>query len=142
MELTTLLTQSKTMSMKSLNQLWVRSYLIILENESCFIENLLTPIRRNPLEILFIIQNTEIGSFERFEFELQPYPILSVDLYLEIERLREVKAIIIISQEKDKEKEEGLQNTNDSLLMECDHIYNKVLFDCINEILDKYRYGN
>lgn len=61
-----------------------------VENESSFIENLLTPIRRNPVDMLFLIQNTEIASFDRFEFELQNHPILSVDVYLEIERLREV----------------------------------------------------
>jgi hypothetical protein len=35
-----------------------------------------------------------------------------------------------------------VKNTNESLILECEHIHNKVLFDCINEILDKYRpYG-
>jgi hypothetical protein len=33
----------------------------IMENESSFIDNLLTPIKRNPLDILNVLQSTEIG---------------------------------------------------------------------------------
>ncbi len=39
----------------------------IMENESSFIDNLLEPVRRNPLDMLQLLQNSDLGSYEHFE---------------------------------------------------------------------------
>ena len=39
----------------------------IMENESGFIDNLLEPVRRNPVDMLQLLQNSDLGSYEHFE---------------------------------------------------------------------------
>ena len=47
------------------------------------------PILRKPLDILFQLQNSEIGSYEHFEMQLPN--ILPLDLYLKLEKRRKEK---------------------------------------------------
>ncbi len=49
------------------------------------------PIKRNSIDVLNQLQTSEIGSYEHFEtaMDITGYPILPVDLYLDIERQRE-----------------------------------------------------
>lgn len=56
-----------------------------------FLQVLTMPIKKNELELLNMLQTSEIGSYEHFEtaMDLNSYPILPIDLYLDIERLRE-----------------------------------------------------
>jgi len=63
----------------------------IMENESNFIDNLLEPVRRNPIDLLQLLQNSDLGSYEHFENVSLKQPVLSLDLYLDIERNREEK---------------------------------------------------
>ena len=58
----------------------------IMENESNFIENLLEPVRKSPLDMLSLLQNSDLGSYEHFENVALKQPVLNLDLYLEIER--------------------------------------------------------
>lgn len=58
----------------------------IMENESNFIDNLLEPVRWNPLDMLQLLQNSDLGSYEHFENVALKQPVLQLDLYLEIER--------------------------------------------------------
>lgn len=44
------------------------------------------PLSKNPLEGLFYMQNSEIGSYEHFQ-QVYP-PVLSLDLYLKLEKRR------------------------------------------------------
>lgn len=39
----------------------------IMENESNFIDNLLEPVRWNPIDMLQLLQNSDLGSYEHFE---------------------------------------------------------------------------
>ena len=43
------------------------SVIMLLEKESAFIENLLTPIARNPLQVMYTLQNADLGTCEHFE---------------------------------------------------------------------------
>ena len=38
----------------------------VMENESGFIDSLLEPIRQSPLEMLNLLQNSDLGSYEHF----------------------------------------------------------------------------
>jgi hypothetical protein len=44
------------------------------------------PLSRDQLEILYMMQNSEIGSYEHFQNNLPP--VLSLDLYLKLEKRR------------------------------------------------------
>lgn len=74
--------------------------------------------------------------------------MLSVELYLEIERNKEYVLLadsMSIEAESDNggdaEKEPLLENQ--SMLAEWENIHNKVMFDAVNDALDEYRpYGN
>jgi hypothetical protein len=46
------------------------------------------PIKRNAIDVLNQLQTSEIGSYEHFEtaMDIAAFPILPVDLYLDIER--------------------------------------------------------
>ncbi len=56
-----------------------------------FLKLLTQPIIRSPLEYLQQMQKSELGSYNHFETTLDPtkHPIVSLDLYLEIEKIRE-----------------------------------------------------
>ena len=56
-----------------------------VENESAFIENLLTPISRNPLEMMYMLQNADLGTCEHFENVALKQPVLTLDTYISIE---------------------------------------------------------
>jgi hypothetical protein len=59
------------------------------------------------------------------------YPnILPLDLYLKLEKRRK--------ENRELERglrEEGKESLDKNFLAECEHIHNKVLFDCINDSL-------
>lgn len=56
-----------------------------------FLKQLTQPIQKSPNEVLQLLQTSEIGSYKHFETtqDLQKYPIIPVNLYLEIEKARE-----------------------------------------------------
>jgi hypothetical protein len=65
----------------------------IMENESGFIDNLLEPVRRNPIDMLQLLQNSDLGSYEHFENISLKQPVLNLDLYLDIERNKEERRL-------------------------------------------------
>lgn len=56
-----------------------------------FLHVLTVPIKRVAIDVLNQLQTSEIGSYEHFEtaMDITGFPILPVDLYLDIERQRE-----------------------------------------------------
>ena len=90
------------------------------------------------------MQNDEIGNFDHFHLTYPP--VLNLDLYLKLEKRRK-------ESRDERNLKEGVGPdgrfdfdpvTNDELrrdsvdrnfLSECQHIHNKVLFDCINDSL-------
>ena len=48
----------------------------IMENESNFIDNLLEPVRWNSLDMLQLLQNSDLGSYEHFENIALKQPVL------------------------------------------------------------------
>lgn len=58
----------------------------IMKNESTFINNILTPIMRDPFEMLRMLQTSEIGNYLHFDTYDNIIPILGVEIYLEIEK--------------------------------------------------------
>ena len=61
----------------------------IIKNESMFINNILTPIQRDPIEILHLLRTADIGSYAHFDTYNYIIPILGVEIYLEIEKRKE-----------------------------------------------------
>ena len=120
----------------------------IMENESGFIDNLLEPVRRNPLDMLQLLQNSDLGSYEHFENIALKQPVLNLDLYLDIERNKEEKRLteaanrkIIKHLETSNDNQES-GTDDDEAQVEFEQIHRKMLFDCINESINKYRpYG-
>ena len=49
-------------------------------------QEILSPKSRDPLDQLFDMQNSEIGSYEHFQTNMPP--VLSLDLYLKLEKSR------------------------------------------------------
>lgn len=101
-----------------------------MNKESLFINNILTPIQRDPFEMMHLLQASEIGSYEHFDTYDMVIPILGVEMYLDIERNKE---------ENRQELLGGIDTSEDSeesLIGECEHIHNKVIFDCVNESLN------
>lgn len=74
-------------------------------SEDEFIMNLSTPLQRNALEILMHLQNTH---YELESYEMLPYQqsVLTVDLYLEIERSRKRTEEQLLAIERVKVREE------------------------------------
>lgn len=108
----------------------------IMKNESTFINNILTPIQRDPMEMLRLLQSSEIGNYAHFDTYDPIIPILGVEIYLEIERRREIEKL------ESGENSDRSHSATDSLVTECEHIHNKAIFDCINESLNQFRpYG-
>ncbi|CAI2367226.1 unnamed protein product [Moneuplotes crassus] len=123
-----------------LNKLFTK----IRSDRDFFLESLSTPLNRDPLEILRNLQDIELDSDDS-DSENTPFQpsILPVELYLEIEK-----------QGKEKQNKEAkkciedpladLENSDDedSIMADWENIHNKVIFDCVNEVLDNYRpYG-
>lgn len=69
-------------------------------------------------------------------------PVLSVEIYLDIERKKEY--VLLADSQSDIDPSEGKPELveQQSMLAEWENIHNKVLFDAVNEALDEYRpYG-
>lgn len=108
----------------------------IIRNESAFINNILSPIQRDPMEMLHLLRTSDIGSYSHFDTYDFIIPILGVEIYLEIEKRKEQERQDI------NENSENSQSNSESLIGECEHIHNKNIFDCINESLNQFRpYG-
>ena len=91
--------------------------------------NLAIPLRKKPLDILNHMQELEIGTILDNEFTVFP-EILSVNLYLNLENNRDSSTRCSNSLHMQQ------------LIIEAEHIHNKVIFDATNEALQKYRpYG-
>ena len=88
----------------------VMNYMKVLFNkitgkEVDFIMNLSTPLKRNELEILMHLQNTH---YELESHEMLPYQqsVLTVDIYLDIERTRKKEEEQILSVQRQKARDE------------------------------------
>jgi hypothetical protein len=106
-------------------------------NQAQFLETLTKPLTKEHTDLLKQLHDTEVGSCEHFE---EHFPmILPLDLYLTLEKRR-----------KEKREKENMENPSGNpqleqckvLVAECEHIHNKVLFDCINDSLLQFKpYG-
>ena len=94
----------------------------ILDNESVFVEKLMTPVPRDPLTMLSLLQNSDLGSYQHFENYSITTPVLELEHYLDMERCHE-------------ESHSGMSEQ----MMELDHIHRKMIFDSVNETLSQYR---
>lgn len=116
-----------------------------------FMDDINKPLSKDALDNLFLMQNSEIGSYEHFQNQ---YPgVLSLDLYLKLEKRRKESRENPMNAMRgnpdggfdfDNVTEEELMEdgVNKNFLAECQHIHNKVLFDCINDSLQQFRpYG-
>lgn len=91
--------------------------------------NIKAPLRKKPLELLNRMQEIEIGTIVETEHTVFP-DILSVNLYLTLENNRENSTRPSASPHMQQ------------LIIEAEHIHNKMIFDSTNEVLQKYRpYG-
>ena len=110
----------------------IRNYLEEIFSNSDIKEvqkNISVPLRAKPLELLNRMQEVEIGTILETEYASFP-EILSVNLYLNLENNRE----------------NSTRPANSlhihQLIIEAEHIHNKMIFDAANEALQKYRpYG-
>ena len=110
----------------------------VKEQEDDFVENLSTPLNKDPLEILLHLQNVcldqEFDNAVAFQ-----QSVLPVDLYLDIERNKQKVQIL---ENPFSDGVEFQDNDNKSMMAEWENIHNKVIFDGINEALDNFRpYG-
>lgn len=101
--------------------------------------NIMEPLTKNPREVLNQLQNSEIGSYEHFENHFPP--VLPLETYLRLERRRkDLRNASAAEQNTDLQSTQALEARN--FLAECEHIHNKVLFDCINDCLLQFKpYG-
>lgn len=100
-----------------------------------FLRQLTQPIQKSSNDVLQLLQTSEIGSYKHFETtqDLQKYPIIPVNLYLEIEKAREEALLARRGSNMSKQTQ---------MVWESIHIQNKSFFDAINESLMKFRpYG-
>ena len=105
-----------------------------MENESNFIDNLLEPVRRNPIEMLQLLQNSDLGSYEHFENVALKQPVLNLDLYLDIERNKEEKRLTDQANKRIKANLEGNFESQESSSenedqIEFQQIHRKMIFD-------------
>jgi hypothetical protein len=103
-----------------------------------FLTSIMEPLSKNPREVLNQLQNSEIGSYEHFE---QHYPaVLPLETYLKLERRRKDQRSVSTN---DTTSSPEMQNNGSgetrNFLSECEHIHNKVLFDCINDSLLQFK---
>lgn len=110
----------------------------VKDQEDEFVENLSTPLNKDPLEILLHLQNVCLDSEYENVVAFQQ-SVLPVDLYLDLERNKQQV------QKNDLPPLEGFEYEepeNRSMMAEWENIHNKVIFDAINEGLDNFRpYG-
>jgi hypothetical protein len=120
----------------------------VKQNREEFMVEVNRAVPKNPMESLFLMQNSEIGSYEHFQSNSPS--VLSLDLYLKLEKRRKESrdnpnALKPGSPDGgfdfDRIDEEELKGdgVNKNFLAECQHIHNKVLFDCINDSLQQFR---
>ena len=94
----------------------------------------------------------EPGSYAHFESVLDPlkHPILPIDMYLDVEKQRELEYQIAQTNNRGayhtgtsgRTLKSGTTIGSESLLQESQHIFNKSVFDAMNESLTKFRpYG-
>lgn len=80
------------------------------------------------------MQKSELGTYTHFETTLDASkcPIVSVDLYLDVEKQREENMLVRQRNVDARQKQ----------IFESIHIFNKCIFDSVNESLMKFRpYG-
>ncbi|OMJ76061.1 hypothetical protein SteCoe_24667 [Stentor coeruleus] len=94
------------------------------------IKNLQIPLRKNPLELLQKLQDDDIGSIIEIEWVCVP-EILNIYTYLHIENLK--------SESYEKSTLVNLLTNKELLIIEAEHIHNKLIFDATNEALQKFR---
>lgn len=97
----------------------------VLSNREEFMRAIQVPLVSDSHKMLNTLQNSEIGSYEHFQ---ENFPqVLQLSMYLTLEKRRKEL----------REVEEGRQESG--LVGECEHIHNKVLFDCINDSLLQFK---
>lgn len=120
-----------------------------------FLNAFLTPIFRDPLEQLNLLQKAQIeyqlnGTCGKFNQNLGDHfspnnsmvCILNVQLYLTLEKERESVIKEAIEQIKLQSEEEINEEELAEMISEADHIHNKAIFDCVNEAMNMVRpYG-
>ena len=117
----------------------------VKQNREQFMAEVNRPQTKEPMDCLFHMQNSEIGSYEHFQPQNQS--VLSLDLYLKLEKRRKESFRPNSADggnggfdfENVSEQELRAEGVNKNFLAECQHIHNKVLFDCINESLQQFR---
>ncbi|CDW71493.1 iq calmodulin-binding motif family protein [Stylonychia lemnae] len=121
-------------TMRIVDQYVAQVFKKVKESEDEFVENLSTPLNKDPLEILLHLQNAVLDN----EFENAvafQQSVLPVDLYLDLERNKQSVQAVDFSDDEDAVN-------NRSMMGEWENIHNKVIFDGINEALDNFRpYG-
>jgi hypothetical protein len=113
----------------------------VKQNRPEFMREIIKPLQKNPIDGLFQMQNSEIGSYDHFQTNYTP--VLSLDLYLKLEKRRKDSREHSRTDHPDglfdfdahNEDELRRDGVNKNFLAECQHIHNKVLFDCINDSL-------
>lgn len=67
--------------------------------------------------------------------------VLHLDLYLTLEKRRKEDREKLIEEEKESNKPQPNQQeqVTSTFVAECEHIHNKVLFDCINDSLLQFK---
>ena len=107
-----------------------------------FFRALYKPLSREALAVLKQLQNSEIGSCEHFD---ETYPqVLPLKLYLALEKKRKARREEETKEAREKAAaERGITveelKSPQNFDAECEHIHNKVLFDCINDSLLQFK---
>ena len=52
---------------------------------AAFVKKLFSPVKHDPFEMLNQLQNSDIGSYEHFQFDMNKLAILTINTYLEME---------------------------------------------------------
>lgn len=88
-----------------------------------------TPLKKNPLSVLTKLQEIDIGSMaENEKFQM----VIELPTYIKLEQTR-----------GDISTRNGLSPHILHVITESEHIHNRMVFDTINQLLNKYRpYGN
>lgn len=113
---------------------------LFIDHRNQFMEELNRPVGTDAKEVLSKLQNPEQGIpwqiMQQLPHEISP--IISLDVYLEVEKKKEIS----------KPESDQIANSKNSLsesqqvAVESDHIYNKAIFDSVNEALNLIRpYG-
>jgi hypothetical protein len=127
-----------------------------------FMKELFSSVKHDPFEMLNQLQNSDIGSYEHFQVDMNKLAVLSLNTYLEMENYwkgkqkeedekpkQELMDLFSSKHSKSAKKrskrkriefdETGLSNEQikekKKVFSECEHIHNKALFDCVNEAL-------